>query len=79
LPWALREFKNVGWYDELPADPYAPIVLTSAKLDAKLDDKSDKRWIMTGYYELRPNVFLELYVERGLWEKFVATLPRDVD
>lgn len=79
LPWALREFKNIGWYDELPTDPYAPIVLTSAKLDAKLDDKSDKRWIMTGYYELRPNVFLELYVERGLWEKFVATLPRDVD
>lgn len=79
LPWALREFKHVGWYDQLPADPYAPIVVTSAKLDAKLDDKSAKRWIMTGYYELRPNVFLELYVERGLWEKFVATLPRDVD
>jgi uncharacterized protein (TIGR03663 family) len=79
LPWALRDFKNVGWYDELPADPYAPIVLTSAKLGAALDDKTDKRWIMTGYYELRPNVFLELYVERGLWEKFVATLPRDVD
>lgn len=79
LPWSLREFKNVGWYDELPADPYAPIVLCSAKLDAKLDDKSEKRWIMTGYYELRPNVFLELYVERGLWEKFVATLPREVD
>jgi uncharacterized protein (TIGR03663 family) len=79
LPWALREFKNIGWYDQLPADPFAPIVLTSAKLDAKLDDQSEKRWLMTGYYELRPNVFLELYVERGLWEKFVATLPRDVD
>ncbi len=79
LPWALREFKNVGWYDELPADPFAPIVICSAKLDAKLDDKSNKRWIMTGYFELRPNVFLELYVERGLWEKFVATLPRDTE
>ncbi|MGC3957105.1 MAG: TIGR03663 family protein [Verrucomicrobiota bacterium] len=79
LPWSLREFKNIGWYDELPADPFAPIVICSAKLDAKLDDKSEKRWIMTGYYELRPNVFLELYVEFGLWEKFVATLPRDTD
>lgn len=79
LPWSLRWLKNVGWYDELPADPFAPIVLCSAKLDAKLDDKSNKRWIMTGYYELRPHVFLELYVERGLWEKFVATLPRDTD
>jgi uncharacterized protein (TIGR03663 family) len=77
LPWSLREFKRIGWYDELPADPFAPLILCSAKLDAKLDDKSEKRWIMTGYYELRPNIFLELYVERGLWEKFVTTLSRD--
>ena len=79
LPWYLRQFKRIGWFEELPADPYAPIILTSAKLDAKLDDKSNKAYIMTGYYELRPNIFLELYVERGLWEKFVATLPRDVE
>jgi len=77
LPWSLREFKNIGWYDAVPADPYAPIVIVSGSLDARLDEKSDKKWLMTGYYELRPNVFLELYVEFGLWEKFVATLPRD--
>lgn len=79
LPWYLREFQSVGWYEDFHADPFAPLVLCSAKLDAKLDEKSDKRWIMTGYYELRPNVFLELYIERGLWEKFVATVPRDPD
>lgn len=79
LPWYWRQFTHIGWYEQLPADPYAPIILCSARLDAKLDEKSDKRYIMTGYYELRPNVFLELYVERGLWEKFVATLPRDTD
>lgn len=79
LPWALREFKHIGWYDELPADPYAPIILCSAKLGALLDDKSNKAYIMTGLFELRPHVFLELYVERGLWEKFVATLPRESD
>ncbi|HEX5220298.1 MAG TPA: flippase activity-associated protein Agl23 [Verrucomicrobiae bacterium] len=79
LPWYLRQFKRVGWFEELPVDPFAPIVLTSAKLGAALDDKSDKAYLMTGYYELRPNIFLELYVERGLWEKFVATLPRDVE
>jgi hypothetical protein len=62
-----------------PPIPTHPSFSAPPKLDAKLDDKSDKRWIMTGYYELRPNVFLELYVERGLWEKFVATLPRDTD
>ncbi len=76
LPWSLRDFKRVGWFEEMPADAFAPIILVSAKLNAALDEKSGKAWIMTGYYELRPNVFLELYVERGLWEKFVATLPR---
>ncbi len=79
LPWSLRDFKRVGWFEQTPADAFAPIVLVSAKLNAALDDKSSKAWIMTGYYELRPNVFLELYVERGLWEKFVATMPRDVE
>jgi hypothetical protein len=79
LPWALREFKHVGWYETLPADPLAPIVLASVQLGAALDDKTDKRWIMTGLYELRPHVFFELYVERGLWEQFVVTLPRDGD
>jgi hypothetical protein len=76
LPWALRDFKRVGWFEEMPADAFAPIVLVSAKLNSMLDEKSNKAWIMTGYYELRPNVFLELYVEFKLWEKFVATLPR---
>jgi len=77
LPWYLRQFKHIGWYEELPVDSYAPIILCSAKLNARLDDKSDKRYIMAEMHQLRPNVFLELYVERGLWEKFVATLPRD--
>jgi uncharacterized protein (TIGR03663 family) len=77
LPWAFRDFKHIGWYEEMPADAFASVILASAKLNSALDDKSGKAWIMTGYYELRPNVFLELYVERGLWEKFVATLPRN--
>jgi hypothetical protein len=79
LPWTLREFQHVGWYEALPEDPFAPIVITSASLGARLDDRSDKRWIMAGYYELRPRIFLELYVELELWKQFVATLPRDVD
>jgi len=79
LPWYLRSFQHLGWWEKMPADPFAPIVLVSAKLDALLDEKSNKAWIMTGYYELRPGVYFELYVERGLWEKFVATLPRQPD
>ena len=79
LPWYLRRFKHVGWYDALPADSFAPIVITAAKLNVALDEKSDKKWVMAGMFELRPGNFLELYVERKLWGKFVATLPRAKD
>jgi uncharacterized protein (TIGR03663 family) len=75
LPWYLRRFKNVGWYESIPDDPYAPIIIADAKLEVGLDEKSDKKWIMVGFTELRPHKFLELYVELELWKKYVATLP----
>ncbi|HEY0550623.1 MAG TPA: flippase activity-associated protein Agl23, partial [Verrucomicrobiae bacterium] len=33
LPWYLRRFKNLGWYDQLPTDPFAPIIIVSSRLD----------------------------------------------
>ncbi len=76
LPWYMRAYKQVGWWEQLPQDPYAPIVLVSTRLGAALDEKSNKAWLMTGLYELRGGVFMELYVERGLWNKFVADNSR---
>jgi uncharacterized protein (TIGR03663 family) len=79
LPWYLRRFNHVGWFDQLPADPLSPIVIVSSKLGARLDDLSDKKWVMTGYSELRPGTFLEMYVELELWKQYVETLPREED
>ncbi len=79
VPWYLRRFQNVGWYEELPADPYAPVMLVSPEFKARYDDESDRKWIMAGIYALRPGKFFELYVELELWKEFVATLPRPVD
>jgi uncharacterized protein (TIGR03663 family) len=79
LPWYLRHFTHAGWWEKLPDDPYAPIIIASTKLSAALDEKSNKAYLMTGLYELRPGVFLELYVEMELWKKFLATLPRETE
>jgi hypothetical protein len=79
LPWYLRRFKHIGWYEKLPPDPFTPIIIVSSRLDARLDDKSDRKWIMAGMTELRPGKFFELYVELELWKKYVATLPRQQD
>lgn len=79
LPWYLRQFKKVGWYDQIPEDPFSPVILVSSKFSAKLDDKSNRKWIMAGYTELRPGTFFELYVELELWKEYVETLPRPSD
>lgn len=71
LPWYLVRYKNVGWWSSVPEDPYAPIMILSSKFDARLDER--KTHLMTGYYELRPEVFLELYVELELWKKYLAS------
>jgi predicted membrane-bound mannosyltransferase len=79
LPWYLRRFKHVGWYERLPDDPFAPIIIVASKLDARLDDKSERKWLMVGLTELRPGKFFEQYVELELWKKYVETLPRNPD
>lgn len=76
LPWSLREFRNVGWFGQVPADPLAPILVVSAKLASELTAKLDDRHQTAGLFELRPGVFLELYVEKDLWKKFLATRPK---
>jgi len=74
LPWYLRQFKNTGWWNALPPDPYAPIMIVSASLRANLDARQTH--IMVGLFALRPQVFLELYVQSDLWRAYLdSTKP----
>jgi uncharacterized protein (TIGR03663 family) len=73
LPWYLRQFKQIGWWDHIPPDPYAPVMIVSGALHAGLDEKQSH--LMPQYFELRPQVFLELYVEKGLWSDWLAKHP----
>jgi predicted membrane-bound mannosyltransferase len=74
LPWYLRGFKNTGWYDHLPADPFAPVMIVSAQLHAALDEK--KTHLMVRYFQLRPQVFVELYVQVDVWKQWLAKRPK---
>jgi uncharacterized protein (TIGR03663 family) len=73
LPWYFRQFKNVGWWDEMPPDPFAPVMIVSAKFNATFDEK--KTHLMVGLFQLRPQVFFELYVQIDLWRAYLATRP----
>jgi uncharacterized protein (TIGR03663 family) len=69
LPWYLREFRRVGWWADGSVEAVAPVVICSATLKPMF--RSPTSHVAAGYFELRPGVFLELHVERGLWERVV--------
>lgn len=75
LPWYFRSLKEARWSTGIPLDPFAPIVISGARLHAALDEKSDKRWLSVGYYEHRPRVFFEMFVEIELWKRYLAARP----
>jgi hypothetical protein len=77
LPWYLRAFPNTGWYDALPAEPYADVMVVSAKLHAELDARETH--LMIGFFQLRPDVFLECYVEKNLWIRYLQKNPPQPD
>jgi predicted membrane-bound mannosyltransferase len=77
LPWYLRSFKQVGWWEQVPPDPYAPVMIVAARLGAALDET--KTHLMRGYFALRPGVSFELYVELGLWKQWLAQHPPTPD
>jgi uncharacterized protein (TIGR03663 family) len=79
LPWYLRRFTQSGYWDQIPAQPLAPIMIVSTALQAGFDERPEKTHLMAGYFELRPNVFFELYVSVDLWAKYVKTLPPEKD
>ena len=79
LPWYLRRFTSIGYWDKIPAQPLAPIMIVSTGLQAAFDEKPGRTHLMAGYFELRPNVFFELYVSVDLWAKYLKTLPQEKD
>ncbi len=77
LPWYLRNLKQVGWWDHLELRQYAPVMIVSAQFHAGLDEKQTH--VMVGYFHLRPQVFLELYVDVNLWRSYLAQHPPKPD
>jgi len=75
LPWYLRRFTSVGYWNEPPDDPDAAMIVTApaleADLDAALSDRYEKE-----YVGLRPDVLLLTYVRADLWEEFIERMEQ---
>jgi hypothetical protein len=73
LPWYLRSMPNVGYWTA-PDDALAlraPVVVGSTEHAPVLDKALGDRYV-SEFYGLRPDVLQALYIERGLWDGFLA-------
>ena len=76
LPWSLRGMPNVGYWTA-PGDGLAleaPVIVCSLDHAAALEQALGDRYV-SEYFGLRPELLLTVYIDRGLWDRFVAT-PR---
>ena len=55
--------------NNLPAEPYAAVTVISPKLEPDVDQT--KAGEMVGMFELRPAVFMELYVQTNYWNAYL--------
>ena len=72
LPWYLRTMPNVGYWTA-PGDPVAmqaPVIVASTENTGALDALGDR--YVSEFFGLRPEVPMALYVDRGLWERFLV-------
>ena len=73
LPWYLRTMPIVGYWmrTDDPVALQAPVIVSSMEFAPALDAALGDRYV-SEFYGLRPEVMLTLYVERGLWDRFMA-------
>ena len=75
LPWDLRRFTRVGYWtglEDVPEVPDVPIVISSPEMADGLTKRLGSGYVVE-FYGLRPDVLLNVYIRRDLWEAFLQT------
>jgi predicted membrane-bound mannosyltransferase len=81
LPWYLRAFPNVGWWDQVDMEaPAAPVIIAAPSVEPTLLRKlyevppPGQRDLyvplLETYTELRPAVEIRGYVVKSLWDRY---------
>ncbi len=71
LPFYLRANKHVGYWSEIPEEVDAPIVITAPVFQGAIAERFRGDYELS-HFSLRPGVILLMYVERDLWDRFMA-------
>ena len=70
MPYYLRAFNQIGYWEKIPASPDAPILVVNADLQEQLDPLLRDSY-HTAFYGLRRDVLLVLYIRQDLWDRYL--------
>jgi len=71
LPYYLRSNENVGYWSLIPEEVDAPIIITAPVFQETLAERFQDDYELS-HFSLRPGVILLMYVEKNLWDAFMA-------
>lgn len=71
FPWYLRDFPHVGYWDGIPEDPEAPIMVTTPELAPQLETRLKGKYAMD-FGGLRHGCIAEAFIRQDLWDAMVA-------
>jgi uncharacterized protein (TIGR03663 family) len=73
LPWYLRTMPRIGYWPSAKEVPVlaAPVIVASMENVEALDAALGDRYV-SEFFGVRPDVLVTLYIERGLWDRFLA-------
>jgi predicted membrane-bound mannosyltransferase len=71
LPWYLRDYANVGYWNEVPEGPLkAPMVVCSVDLEETVLQRLEGEY-QSEYFGLRPHSLLAVFIHKDLWDQFI--------
>ncbi|HVV01935.1 MAG TPA: hypothetical protein VHH88_11275, partial [Verrucomicrobiae bacterium] len=65
---------KTGWQASPEDELFAPVLVVSPAFSAQIEKHPG--YVMTGFYALRPRVFLMLYVRAELWDRYLASVSK---
>jgi len=71
LPWYLRQYDHVGYWDQPPADPDAPIVIVAGEFEPLVTTRLRNEYHVSRH-GLRPEEVLSVHVRRDVYEAFAV-------
>ena len=72
IPWYLRRLERVGYWDEIPENADAAMIVADPGLHERLEASLGDEYVQETR-SLRPGVLRTIYIEKGAWEAFLET------